>query len=275
MVRQVAVRAALEIVVVGVLREPAVHEGPREVVDGVLLRLDRLRDRFGAHVVGEIVVEVRLDWQRLVQKLAVEGLLRGVAEEHAAADVVEERPACAAQHLEQVGQRVVNVPVLGAVVALCVHDDHQVRLQRERPAERVQDDEDLHRSRGVQRLDGGELLGREALVHEAKPVAQRVRERRVLDLGEERRDIGRLGVEEAARLAVGRGVREQIDGRELRLLGSGHVNDARPVGSVVDDRVVRRLRHREQPRRRVRHIEPLNVQLERHGAHVRVKVEER
>ena len=47
-VGEVAVRGALQVVVVGVLREPAVHEGPREVVDSVLLVLDRLGHHLGA-----------------------------------------------------------------------------------------------------------------------------------------------------------------------------------------------------------------------------------
>ena len=110
MVREVAVARALQVVVVGVLREPAVHERPRQVVDRVLLVLDRLRDDLGAHVVVEEVVEVRLDGERLVQELAVEELHARVAQQHALARVVDERTARAAHHLEDVGDRVVRVP---------------------------------------------------------------------------------------------------------------------------------------------------------------------
>lgn len=42
-VAEMPVGAAAHVVVVGVLCEPAVVEGPREVVHGILLVLDRLR----------------------------------------------------------------------------------------------------------------------------------------------------------------------------------------------------------------------------------------
>ena len=87
-VGQVAVTRPLKIVVIGILRESSVHESPREVIDRVLLRLDRLGDRLGAQVVREVVIEVRLDRQRLVQELAIERFLGRVAEQHAAAHVV-------------------------------------------------------------------------------------------------------------------------------------------------------------------------------------------
>ena len=164
-VREMAVRGALQVVVVWVLRQPAVHEGPRQVVDCVLLRLDGLRDDLGAHVVAQEVVEVRLDGEGLVEELPVEGLLGGVAEQHAAADVVDERPPSLADHLDDIGDRVVDVPVLGAVVRLGVHQHYEVRWEgAQPPAEALDDDEDLERSGGIELADGRRLGILEALV---------------------------------------------------------------------------------------------------------------
>ena len=175
MVREVAVARALQVVVVGVLREPAVHERPRQVVDRVLLVLDRLRDDLGAHVVVEEVVEVRLDGERLVQELAVEELHARVAQQHALARVVEQGAARAADHLQDVGDGVVGVPVLGAVVVLRVHQHHQVGGRRQAPAHAVHHHEHLQRARRVQRQDRRLLLRPEPLVEEADAVGGDVR----------------------------------------------------------------------------------------------------
>ena len=47
---------ALQIVVVGILGQAAVHVRPRKVVDGVLLGLDGFCHRLGAHVISEKMV---------------------------------------------------------------------------------------------------------------------------------------------------------------------------------------------------------------------------
>ena len=88
-VRDVAVRRAAEVVVVGVLREAAVVERPREVVDAVLLRFDRPRHDLGVDVVVQVVVEPRLDGQRLVQRALQVRLLRRVEEDRARRVVVD------------------------------------------------------------------------------------------------------------------------------------------------------------------------------------------
>mmetsp|Transcript_15351 Transcript_15351/g.26133 ORF Transcript_15351/g.26133 Transcript_15351/m.26133 type:complete len:396 (-) Transcript_15351:1333-2520(-) len=273
-VGEMAVGRALQVVVVRVLRQPAVHERPREVVDGVLLVLDRLRHHLGAHVVVEVVVQVGLDGERLVEKLAVEGLLGRVAEEHALARVVDERPTRASDHLQDVGDGVVGVAVLGAVVELGVHQHDEVRLQRRRPAHRVRHHEHLQRTRVEERAHGLLLALCEALVQEADAVRDRVLKGGLVDPAEEGRDVVGLGVQEALGLVIGRRKREQVDRRQLRLLGRRHVDKGGAVDGVVDDSVVRGLRHREQPRRHVGDVKALDVHLERDGAHVGVEVED-
>ncbi len=69
-------RLTLQVVVVGVLGHTAVEECPRQVVHGVLLVLHSLGDDLGVEVVVEAVVQVRLHWQRLIQELLEEVLLR-------------------------------------------------------------------------------------------------------------------------------------------------------------------------------------------------------
>ncbi len=56
-VGEVAVRDALQLVVVGVLGHAPVHERPRQVVDRVLLVLDRLGHDLGAEVVVQALMQ--------------------------------------------------------------------------------------------------------------------------------------------------------------------------------------------------------------------------
>eukprot|EP00967_Tisochrysis_lutea_P141470 scaffold259919_cov31-Tisochrysis_lutea.AAC.9 len=66
-----AMRGALQVVVVRVLGQSPIHEGPGEVVNCILLRLNRLGHHLGAHVVVQEVIEVGLHWKWLVEELAV------------------------------------------------------------------------------------------------------------------------------------------------------------------------------------------------------------
>ena len=62
----------LQIVVVGVLCHAAVQKSPGEVVHSILFILNGLGDNLSIEVVMHAVVQVRLYWQRLVQKLLKE-----------------------------------------------------------------------------------------------------------------------------------------------------------------------------------------------------------
>ena len=70
-VAQVAVRRALQVVVVGVLSQPPIQEGPSQVVDSVLLVLHRLGHHLRVEVVRERPQELRLDRQPGVQAAQV------------------------------------------------------------------------------------------------------------------------------------------------------------------------------------------------------------
>ena len=123
-VRHVLRRDADEVVVPGVLVDASVVKRPRQVVDGVLLVFDRFDDDLRVHVVRETVVEVRLHRKWLVEKLLVVGLSRVLAEDDADAALPVRaalRPARAADHLENVGDRAVDVLRLPRVVPLPAH----------------------------------------------------------------------------------------------------------------------------------------------------------
>mmetsp|Transcript_20226 Transcript_20226/g.41320 ORF Transcript_20226/g.41320 Transcript_20226/m.41320 type:complete len:682 (-) Transcript_20226:1713-3758(-) len=157
---------------------------------------------------------------------------------------------------------------------LCVHEHDQLRTQRESPAHRVRRHDHLHGATRVQIAHGALLVGREPLVQEGDAVGDRVRERALLDLAQKGRHVIGSRVQEAARRVVGGGEREQVDGRELCLLGRRHKDDGRLVDGVVDHGVVGGLAHGEQPTGHVRDVVALDVNLERYRPHVGVEVEE-
>ena len=78
----VGIWACLQVVVVGVLGEAAVEEGPGEVVDGLLLGGDGACHDLGRHMVCQRVIQVALHGERLVQELLVVLLAWRVAHQH-------------------------------------------------------------------------------------------------------------------------------------------------------------------------------------------------
>lgn len=96
---------------------------------------------------------------------------------------------------------------------------------------------------------------------------------RIDHLVDERLDVFDLGVQEHLWRVVGGGERQQVDGGETGLLARRHENDDGLARAVSLDRVVRRPGHGQQPGSRVRHVQALDVELERDGANVRVEVE--
>lgn len=72
----------LQIIVVGVLSQAPVEEGPGEVVHSILLAGDGLVHNLSHHVVVQEVVQMTLHWVRLKQELLVVLLARRVAHQH-------------------------------------------------------------------------------------------------------------------------------------------------------------------------------------------------
>ena len=73
--------SSLQVIVVGVLCHPPVDEGPGQVINSVLLVLDRLGDNLSIEVIVEAVVQVRLCRKWLVEELLEEVLLRSLAKQ--------------------------------------------------------------------------------------------------------------------------------------------------------------------------------------------------
>mmetsp|Transcript_22170 Transcript_22170/g.66557 ORF Transcript_22170/g.66557 Transcript_22170/m.66557 type:complete len:686 (+) Transcript_22170:35-2092(+) len=276
-VAHVAVRRALEVVVVGVLRQAPVVEGPREVVDAVLLGLDRLGDDLGVHVVVQRVVQAGLDGQGLVEH-ALEVLALGRVAEDAALGVVVDaaRAARAADHLEQVRGGVLHVAVLAAVVRLRAQDADHLGVKVQVPAGlgRHHEDPEL-----VLLVEPGDDLGvplAQALVQEGHARRQRPRQRRVVQGLELRlREGVHAARPEPLRVRLVRGrAHGEVDGRQLALLPRRREGQDGRVRRVPPRRVEQGLAHGEQARGEVRRVEGRHRQLQRHGPHGGVEGEE-
>ena len=76
------VAADLQVVVIGVLCQSAVEEGPGEVVNGILLAGDAAVDNLGHHVVVQEVVQVALHREGLKEELLVVFLARRMTHQH-------------------------------------------------------------------------------------------------------------------------------------------------------------------------------------------------
>ncbi|KAG5462685.1 MAG: LOW QUALITY PROTEIN: hypothetical protein BJ554DRAFT_4068 [Olpidium bornovanus] len=272
-VRQVAVRSALQIIIVRILRHAPVEERPREVIDRVLLVLDRLRDDLGVEVVVQEVVEVRLHGKRLVQKLSVKVLPDRLAHDRALARFVVARARRASEHLEDVGYRVVQVTVFLSFEKLRAHDDDHVGRQRDGPAGVAVHDHDRNRAGVVELLDDGLVRAGKRLVVEPDTLRQTLGERLVLRLCGVFGDRVGGTPPEPIRLFVRCGVGKEIHRRQAALLAARHEHDHRLVRRVDRDRRVRRLGHRDHEGRLVRDVVALDMDFQGDRAYHRVEVE--
>jgi len=79
-------QADLQVVVVGVLCQSAVEEGPGEVVNGILLAANAAVDDLCHHVVMQEVVQVALHREGLKEELLVVPLARRMTHQHTPAE---------------------------------------------------------------------------------------------------------------------------------------------------------------------------------------------
>mmetsp|Transcript_75394 Transcript_75394/g.157135 ORF Transcript_75394/g.157135 Transcript_75394/m.157135 type:complete len:1109 (+) Transcript_75394:119-3445(+) len=273
-IAQVLMSDTLETVVVGVLRETPVVEGPGQPINGILLVLDGLHHDLGVDVVRHTLIQVTLHGQRLINELLVVLLLRVLCEQHAHTGLINARSAGPTHHLQHVVDGVVDVSVLSAIELLGVHDDDEVGQHGHTPTELFRADEDLNGARREETLDDGALRRGEALVQETDTVLQTLLEG-LLARGFQ---VGLHGlivdVQKSLGLVVSCRVEEQVDGSHTGLLPIRDEDDDGLVRRVMLDGLVDRPAHRQQARRAVVNVEALNDHLERDGSDVGREVEQ-
>lgn len=204
MIGQVPMRDPLQVVVVRVLRESPVQERPRQVVDGVLLVLDGLRDDLCVKVVVHPVVEMALHGQRVVQELLEEVLLGALAHQNALRVVVLQRSVRSAHHLQHVGYGVVFVRVHFSVVKLRIHDDDEMCEYVDGPAQIAGNYGHLHGPGVEQLLHQPQVAGGESFVHVCHALRKGFFQRLVGHPVQERLYVLFFRVEEPVGLCFGR-----------------------------------------------------------------------
>ena len=185
----------------------------------------------------QTVVQVTLDRQGFVQELFVHLFLGGLAKQDALGVVILVGSVCLPDHLHDVRDRVVVVGVQLAVVVLGVHDDHEVAADAERPAQGPGYHDHLNGSRVKQRFDDLPVGAAQSFVEVGDSLADRLIERLVPELLDEGLDVFEVGVEEPVRVVVGRGVGEEVDGRQPRLLARRDEDSHQFARAMVRDGV--------------------------------------
>ena len=102
MVRKMSMCDALEIVVVGILPQPAVEKRPRQVIDSILFVFDRSGHNLGGKVIAKKVIQVTFDREGLKEEFLVVLFSRSVAHEDAATDVIFQWPTGMSHHLKKI-----------------------------------------------------------------------------------------------------------------------------------------------------------------------------
>mmetsp|Transcript_57678 Transcript_57678/g.103594 ORF Transcript_57678/g.103594 Transcript_57678/m.103594 type:complete len:900 (+) Transcript_57678:1228-3927(+) len=267
-------RDALQAVVIGVLRQSAIVEGPCQPVDCILLVLDGLHHDLRIHVVCHSLVKVAFHWQRLIDELLVVLLLGVLGQQAAHAGLINAWPACTTHHLQHVVDRIIHIAVLSAIKLLGVHDDDQVRQHGHTPAQLLRGNEHLDGPSLEKPLNDGALGVAEALVQEANTVLKRLLQRLLTGSRKVRFHGFVRDVQESLGLVVRCGMQQQVDGCHAGLLSVGHEHDHRLVWGVVLDGLVDWPAHGKKPGRAMVDVEALDDHLQRDSPHVRREVEE-
>mmetsp|Transcript_10234 Transcript_10234/g.17769 ORF Transcript_10234/g.17769 Transcript_10234/m.17769 type:complete len:476 (+) Transcript_10234:1245-2672(+) len=271
-------RGTLQVVVVRVLRQSAVVEGPSQVVHRVGLVLDRTRDNLRVEVIVQGMVQMTLDGKRLVQQLLQVLALRGVAHEQALAGLVHGLARSLANHVQNIRNGIIDVSVLSALVVHSVHDDHHVSGDVHSPAKIVRDHQHLDQSVVKQRLYFSAIRLGHTGVNIANTLQQGLSGSAVVQRGHhslQRRGLGRVRrvSQKTSCLSTRSGESNKVNGSELRLLSGGDKHQHRFARRVLGDGIECRLCHGEQSAAGVVRVVAQHVQLQRHGAHIRCEVE--
>ena len=99
--------------------------------------------------------EMRLDWKALGEELLVEVLACLLTHEYCATLLVLQWSACAAHHLQNIHDWVVDIAVLLALIGLDAHDDDHIAGNGKRPRSILDDCMSAHigRDRGMPTLE--------------------------------------------------------------------------------------------------------------------------
>mmetsp|Transcript_3463 Transcript_3463/g.9986 ORF Transcript_3463/g.9986 Transcript_3463/m.9986 type:complete len:305 (+) Transcript_3463:1176-2090(+) len=266
---------AAQVVVVGVLGNPSVEECPCQVVHSVLFVLNCLGDDLGAEVIRKVVVEVALHREGLKQELLIVFLARGVAHDHSTASVVHQGAPRTAQHLQEVGERVVGPAMASRLVVLRAHDDYQVGPSREGPANRGRGNHHLDCPAGEEHADDILFSGAHGLVDERHAVLQAVLEGLVGHAVKVGLQVCLLHLQEPRRLALCGSKGEEVQCREPGVLASWNEHHCRLLALRVGGYgAVRRAAHGLHAGLKVGDVKALDVDGKGHGANARGKVEE-
>mmetsp|Transcript_37640 Transcript_37640/g.90407 ORF Transcript_37640/g.90407 Transcript_37640/m.90407 type:complete len:405 (+) Transcript_37640:1331-2545(+) len=197
-----------------------------------------------------------------------------MSQQHTHAAGVYSWARSSSHHLQNISNRVINVPILTPIKLLCIHDDHQVRQTLQTPDQRLRTNEHLNGSSIKQARNPLPLLRCKSFVDETHPVLKSLLQGLLASPQNIGSHVILVSVQKALGLVIGGGLQKQVNSSDPSLLAVGHKHNHRLVRGVVLDGLVHRSAHSQQPCTTMVQIETLDDHLEWHSADVRRKVEE-
>mmetsp|Transcript_87455 Transcript_87455/g.138908 ORF Transcript_87455/g.138908 Transcript_87455/m.138908 type:complete len:412 (+) Transcript_87455:1122-2357(+) len=264
----------LQSVIVGILGQTTVVEGPGQPINSILLVLNGLHHDLSIHVVSHPLIKMAFHRKRLVNELLVILLLGVLRQQHHHSRLINARTRCSTHHLQDIMDGIIHISVLTTIELLGVHDDHQMCQHRHPPAELFSGHQDLDSTRLEETFNHRALRGTEAFMEEANTILQCLLQRFLPGSCQVRPHGIVRDVQEALGLVVGGGVQQQIDGRHAGLLSVRDEDDDGFLRGELFDGLIHRATHGQQARGTVVNVEPLDDQLQGHRTHVGGEVEQ-
>lgn len=127
-----------------VLRQTTEEVCPSEVVNAVLELLEGSTGDFSIQVIGELIRQAALYWERLIEELLVEVFLF-LSDHHTSnTAVIHTRSTAPTNHLQKIGQREVDISLDTRVIILSSFDNDESCREVNTPGQRTRGHEHLN-----------------------------------------------------------------------------------------------------------------------------------
>mmetsp|Transcript_4373 Transcript_4373/g.8483 ORF Transcript_4373/g.8483 Transcript_4373/m.8483 type:complete len:250 (+) Transcript_4373:1295-2044(+) len=249
MFRELCVGVSRQGIVVRVLGETTIEQGPGNIVYSVLHTGDGARHDLRVDMVVQIMIQVTFDGQRFIEQFFQMFLFGCVTENHTFATLVNKGPTGLSHHVQHRGDGMVNISSFLPIVRFRGHDDDQGSRGVKFVAEGLGCDEYTYLFLSVQSHHGFIILDGHAIVYKTNSDRDDLPQRGFLErLGHVRKFFVRTIVGHKALRPKSLREGHEINGRQLCLPLAGHKNhDGFGNASVPHDGVVHRLSHGQQP----------------------------
>ena len=209
-------------IVAGVGEQSSVEVGKGSPVDRVITGLDHLGADLRHKNVVQVVVEVRLNRQRLIEELLVVLALHLRQHEDTTATTILRWAEGFTKHVKHLTKWVVNISVLSALEILCTHDNDKMGSAVELPANVSRSDKDLDSTIVIKMLNNALVALAKSFVVVANTVRECLGKGLLVDAIKQRLHLLHLSMKETVFVIVSERCGQEISSCCTGLFAAGY-----------------------------------------------------